>query len=82
MVVYELICKNTGKSYIGKTQQTAKIRTLQHFYGVWKVIESGRNKFGDNWFGAGGYARADAFAKHFANQCRECANSNAVRAKL
>ncbi len=82
MVVYELVCKNTGKSYIGKTQQTAKIRTLQHFYDVWKVIETGRKKFGENWFGTGGCARADAFAKHFAQQCRECPNSNAVRAKL
>ena len=81
-IVYELRCKRTGKSYVGKTQHHFKARTKQHFYDVWKVIESGRKKFGASWYGTGGYARADAFAKHFAQQCRECPNSNAVRAKL
>jgi len=31
---------------------------------------------------SGGYAKADAFAKHFANLCRNCTNSNQVKAKM
>ena len=82
MVVYRLYCKLTGKSYYGKTQQYLKLRTMQHVQDVWKVIESGRKKFGPNWFGSGGYAKADSFSKHFANLCRECNNYNGVRAKM
>lgn len=61
MVVYELNCKVTGKSYIGKTQRTLKIRTKEHLADTWKVIRSGRNKFGKDWYGSGGYKSADAF---------------------
>jgi len=83
MVVYELNCGVTGKSYIGKTQDYLKKRTQQHATDVWKVIESGRAKYGhDKWRGSGGYKGADAFAKHFAHLCRECGNSNQVKAKL
>ena len=45
MVVYELKWKVTGKSYIGKTQDYLIKRTQQHV-DVWKVIESGRAKYG------------------------------------
>ncbi len=48
MVAYELKCKITGKSYIGKTQLYLKDRTKQHVNDIWKVIESGRKKFGPN----------------------------------
>lgn len=77
MVVYELKCKVTGKSYIGKTQDYLIKRTQQHV-DVWKVIESGRAKYGHG----GGYKGADAYAKHFAHLCREEGNSNQVKAKL
>ena len=82
MIVYQLRCKCCDKSYFGKTQRYFKTRTAEHFADVWKVIEHGRAKYGDNWWGSGGYSRADAFAKHFADHCRESRNSNAVRAKL
>ena len=45
-------------------------------------INSGRTKFGNDWFGTGGYAACDAFAKHFAQHCRELPNKNAVKAWL
>ena len=82
MVVYELKCKCCDMSYIGKTQDYLRTRTQRHFYDVWKVIETGRAKYGNNWYGSGGYKACDAFAKHFADHCRDCPNSNAVRAKL
>ena len=82
MVVYELQHATTKKSYVGKTQCHLKTRTKQHVYDVWKVIESGRQKFGEDWFGSGGYAGADAFSKYFGNQCRDCNSSNEVRAKM
>ena len=44
--------------------------------------KSGRAKFGENWYGSGGYSGADAFAKHFAHLCRDCRNYNEVRAKM
>ena len=77
MVVYELKCLLTGKSYIGKMQRTLKVRTKEHLYNIWRVIESGRTKFGrSNWYGSGGYSKADAFSEHFGNLCRDCNNSN------
>ena len=81
-IVYKLRCKETGICYYGKTQRHLKTRTAEHFTDVWKVIEYGRAKYGDDWYGSGGYPRADAFAKHFANRCRDCYNSNAVKARL
>ena len=57
MVVYELKCKVSGKSYIGKTQDYLKRRTQQHAGDVRKVIESGRAKYGENWFGSGGMGK-------------------------
>jgi hypothetical protein len=82
IVVYELKCSLCGCCYVGKTQRYFKTRTGEHFGDVWKVIETGRKKFGPNWKGSGGYAQADAFAIHFAQHCRDARNSNEVRAKL
>ena len=82
MVVYELYCKLSGKSYYGKTQQYLKKRTMQHIQDVLKIIQSGRTKFGPDWYGSGGYNKPDSFSKHFANLCRECNNYNEVRAKM
>ena len=82
MVVYENKCLVTGKLYIGKTQLYQKKRTGQHISDVWKVIETGRSKYGENWTGSGGYKKADSFAKHFAQQCRECTSHHQVRAKM
>ena len=81
-MVYNLECKLWDSHYVGKTQQYLKDRTNDHFYDVWKVVETGKKKFGPNWKGSGGYARADAFAKHFAQHCRDCSTSNEVRKKL
>jgi hypothetical protein len=78
MVVYDLECKLCNSHYVGKTQQYLKERTQEHFGDVWKVIETGREKYGPNWRGSGSYARADAFAKHFADHCRDCNSSNEV----
>lgn len=83
IVVYEHQCLITGKSYIGKTQQHHKQRvSIEHFADVWKVIQTGRAKYGNKWTGSGGYAGADSFAKHFANLCRDCNNRNEVNAKM
>ena len=81
-MVYKDECLVTGKAYYGKTQQYLKKRTMQHVHDVWKVIETGTKKDGPNWHGSGGYSKADSFAKHFANQCRDCKSYNAVRAKI
>jgi hypothetical protein len=78
LVVYNLECKLCDSHYVGKTQQYLN----DHFYDVWKVVETGKKKFGPNWKGSGVYARADAFAKHFAQHCRDCSTSNEVRQKL
>ena len=83
MVVYELKCKVSGKSYIGVRPTGLSEKEDSTTCGdVWKVIESGRAKYGENWFGSGGYGKADAYAKHFAHLCRDCGNSNQVKAKL
>ena len=82
MVVYELKCLTTSKSYIGKTQRTLKIRTKEHIYDTWKIISSGGKKLGKNRFGSGGYAGADAFSKHFGNLCRTCSSGNQMRQRL
>ena len=63
-------------------KKLTKTRTMEHMHDVWKVIESGRAKFGENWYGSRGYSGADAFAKHFAHLCRDCRNYNEVRAKM
>ena len=85
-VVYELKCLITGKSYIGKTQRYLKIRTKEHVGDIWRVISHGRKNMKkrgwDDWYGSGGYAGADAFSKHFAQLCKDCANSNEVSAKM
>ena len=82
MIVYELKCTCCDMSYIGNTQLYLKDRTQQHMHDVWKVIECGRIKCGQDWKGSGGYTKCDAFAKHFAEHCRDEPNSNAVKARL
>ena len=42
MTIYDLKCKITGKSYIGKTQRPLKTRTSEHFADVFKVLEAKR----------------------------------------
>mmetsp|Transcript_19425 Transcript_19425/g.40981 ORF Transcript_19425/g.40981 Transcript_19425/m.40981 type:complete len:240 (-) Transcript_19425:181-900(-) len=60
----------------------SKKRTGEHISDVWKVISTGRAKYGENWFGSGGYALADSFAKHFAASCRDCRNHKEARARM
>ena len=55
---------------------------MQQIQDVWKIFETGRKKYGPDWFGSGGYNKVDSFSKHFANLCRECNNYNEVRAKM
>ena len=85
-VVYELKCLICDMDYIGKTQRYVKTRTKEHVNDVWKVIDSGRKnmeKYGwDDWYGSGGYKGCDAFAKHFAQHCKDAENGNAMRAKM
>ena len=54
-VVYSLECKDCDMVHIGKTQRYLKKITQEHITDVWKVIESGRENFGENWRGNGGY---------------------------
>ena len=74
MTIYDLKCKITGKSYIGKTQRPLKTRTGEHFADVYKLLEAMR--------GNRTYKQVDAFAKHFAELCKDCTTSNEVKAKL
>ena len=74
MVVYALKDTITDKTYYGKTQRYLKERTGEHLTDVWKVVEA-NNKNQQ-------YARADAFAKHFANYCQDCTTSNQVKQRL
>jgi GIY-YIG catalytic domain len=53
-VVYRVECKNSGKFYIGNTQQHFKKRMQQHFNDVKKLHKDGE--------------KSDSYAKHFANQ--------------
>ena len=69
-------------SYIGKTQRHMKKCTSEHVNNVWKVVRLGRAKFGENWYGGGGYARSDSFSKHFAQHCRNLTTSNKTRARV
>ena len=84
LIVYALEDKTRpGHEYIGKIQRYFKTRTAEHFFDVWKDVDSGRKKLGEeNWRGSRGYGKADAFAKNFAKHCCYCKNSNEVRAKL
>jgi len=52
IVVYKVKCNNTGKVYIGNTQQKFKARMQQHFNEVQKLIKLGEI--------------SDSYAKHFA----------------
>ena len=38
-----------GNLYIGKTQLYKKKQTGQHILEVWKIIKTGRSKYGENW---------------------------------
>ncbi len=67
MIMYQLQCKISGKSYIRKTQRYFKKHTGEHFIDGWKVVETGRAKYSDQWYGRGGYQCVDAFAKNLSN---------------
>mgnify|MGYP000461385916 CR=1 FL=1 len=54
IVVYKVTCNNTGKIYIGNTQQKFKARMQQHFGEVKKLVTIGE--------------KSDSYAKHFATQ--------------
>ena len=81
-IVYKVRDKTTCMAYVGKNHRYLITRTAEHIEDVWKVIASGRKKFGPNWYGTGGYDRADAFSKHFGGIYRDCNSSNEVRAKM
>ena len=70
----------TGKSY----RQNSKISQGAHSRSRARRVESNKRrakeKQGENWRGNGGYAGADAFAKHFAHICRDLNSYNEVRA--
>ena len=53
MVIYEVKCMITGKSYIGKNQKTLKTITKEHIDDTWRVMSNGKKKFGNGWFGSG-----------------------------
>ena len=83
-IVYEAEFPELEMSYIGKSQRHVKTRIQEHIRDAWEVIRHGRMKCGNNedWWGSGGYKRADAFAKFAGNLCRDCKNKNEVNAKL
>ncbi len=57
IVVYEITCKDTGKVYIGQTQQNFKSRMEGHHGDVNIVHDPNRTA-----------KRSDSYAKHFAHQ--------------
>jgi hypothetical protein len=63
-------------------QCTVATYTKEHVNDVWKVIKSGRRKFGPNWHGNEGYKRVDTFSKYFANLYREWNKSNKMCPKM
>ena len=83
-VVYEAYFPKYNKSYIGKTQRHVKQRMQEHITDAWQVVRHGRAKCGNDydWYGSGGYSRADAFAKFAENISRKCKTKNEVREKL
>mgnify|MGYP001787478984 FL=1 len=54
IVVYKVECNNTGKIYIGNTQQHFKNRMKAHFCDVQQLINKG--------------VKSDSYARHFATQ--------------
>ena len=54
MIVYENTCSNTGKSYIGNTQQHCKKRMQQHNGKTINQLKEGM--------------KSDSFAKHYSQQ--------------
>ena len=74
--------RNNRQIVYWKNTNYLKSQTHQHIGDVWKVIESRNKKFGPNWRGMGGFVRADAFAQHFGNICREFKTFNQVKAKM
>ena len=46
MVVYNLKCLITSKSYVGKMQRAIKTCTKGHINNIWKIIKSGRKSLG------------------------------------
>ena len=54
MIVYQNTCKNTGKTYIGNTQQHFKKRMQQHNGDTRRQLSKG--------------IKSDSFAKHFSHQ--------------
>ena len=59
IVVYKVECKNTGKIYIGNTQQKLKNRMQQHYQEVRQLHIRGK--------------KSDSFADHFATQLQNFA---------
>ena len=51
--VYKATCNETGKSYIGNTQQAYKKRMAAHYSDVRRLVLTGK--------------KLDSFASHFAN---------------
>ena len=50
VVVCNMWCRLCDTSYIGKIQRHLKHRSAEHVHDVWKVVRSGRDKYGeDNW---------------------------------
>jgi len=54
IALYEVKCNNTGKVFIGNTQQKFKARMQQHFNEVQKLVKLGE--------------KLDPYTKHFATQ--------------
>ena len=52
-IVYKATCNETGKSYIGNTQQAYKKRMTAHYSDVRRLVLTGK--------------KSDSFASHFAN---------------
>ena len=83
-VVYEAYFPQHNKSYIGKTQRHVKTRMQEHFADAWQVVKHGRMKCGNDydWYGSGGYKKADAFAKFAGNMSRDCKTKHEVKERL
>ena len=82
-IVYQLVCLEAGKFYIGKTQKYLKLRVKQHIADVWKLIEwELQMERGEIIPKVKKNFNVTTASKHFATLCKGCKSSNQVSQKM
>ena len=69
-VIYKLTCRCCNMYYIGKTQRQLKIRTWEHLWATWKLVEDLKAEINNNVSLSYSYSYgSNAFACHFSVHC-------------